>query len=60
MNLTTNVFDAFAYYLGAKTDSAQGGLVQDCDKFEGQDMPVAFETAEDVFAYVVENAGQTG
>ncbi|KAI0906773.1 polysaccharide lyase family 1 protein [Ustulina deusta] len=58
VNLTANVFRTFTYYLGAKTDSVDGGLVADCAKFEGQDMPVSFNTAEDVLAYVLENAGQ--
>ncbi|KAI1349849.1 polysaccharide lyase family 1 protein [Xylaria sp. FL0043] len=60
VNLTANVFQTFAYYLGAKTDSVAGGLVADCAEFEAQDMPVSFETAEDVLAYVLENAGQFG
>ncbi|GAP88886.1 putative polysaccharide lyase family 1 protein [Rosellinia necatrix] len=59
LNLTADVLDAFAYYLGAKTDSVEGGLAVGCAAFEGQDMPVRFETPEDVFAYVVRNAGQT-
>ncbi|KAI0432198.1 polysaccharide lyase family 1 protein [Xylaria sp. FL1042] len=60
VNLTANVFQTFAYYLGAKTDSVDGGLVVDCAKFEAQDMPVSFDTAEDVLTYVLENAGQVG
>ncbi|KAI0805315.1 polysaccharide lyase family 1 protein [Xylaria sp. FL0064] len=60
VNLTANVFQTFAYYLGAKTDSVDGGLVADCTKFEAQDMPVRFDTAGDVLAYVLENAGQVG
>ena len=50
----------FAYYLTAKTDSVAGGLVADCDAFEGQDMPVRFGEPGDVLAYVLENAGQSG
>ncbi|KAI1121965.1 pectin lyase fold/virulence factor [Nemania abortiva] len=60
LNLTSDVFAAFAYHLDAKTDSIEGGLVEDCAKFEAQDMPRAFETADDVFAYVIRNAGQGG
>ncbi|KAI1174091.1 polysaccharide lyase family 1 protein [Nemania sp. FL0916] len=61
INLTANVVAAFAYHLEAKTDSVPGGLVvQDCEGFAGQDMPVAFEDADDVLDYVQRNAGQGG
>ncbi|GAW22722.1 hypothetical protein ANO14919_122650 [Xylariales sp. No.14919] len=58
VNLTANVFQTFAYYLDAKSDSVEGGLRLDCAKFEGQNMPVSFDTADDVLAYVTQNAGQ--
>ncbi|KAI0976451.1 polysaccharide lyase family 1 protein [Xylaria arbuscula] len=58
VNLTTNVFQTFAYHIDVKTDSVDGGLVTDCSKFEGQAMPVSFDTADGVLAYVLENAGQ--
>ncbi|KAI3320430.1 polysaccharide lyase family 1 protein [Xylariaceae sp. AK1471] len=58
VNLTSNVFQTFEYYLSAKTDSVGSGLVDDCAKFEGQSMPASFDTADDVFAYVTQNAGQ--
>ncbi|KAI0103832.1 polysaccharide lyase family 1 protein [Nemania sp. FL0031] len=60
INLTSSVFAAFAYHLGAKTDSIAGGLIEDCVKFDAQVMPRSFGTVDDVFAYVTENAGQGG
>jgi hypothetical protein len=60
INLTSNVFQTFEYYLSAKTDSIRGGLVQDCAKFGGQSMPASFDRADDVFAYVTQSAGQVG
>ncbi|KAI1361000.1 pectin lyase fold/virulence factor [Xylaria arbuscula] len=59
LNLTANVFDTFAYYRSAKTDSVDRGLVADCAAFEAQDMPVSFDAPADVLAYVLENAGQS-
>ncbi|KAI8945965.1 polysaccharide lyase family 1 protein [Xylaria longipes] len=61
LNLTATVFDSFAYHLRTSSDSASGGLVSDCARFgEAQDLPVTFDTADDVYAYVVRNAGQGG
>ncbi|KAK5636970.1 hypothetical protein RRF57_012682 [Xylaria bambusicola] len=58
LNLTANVFDTFAYHVRAKGDSVAGGLVSNCAAFEAQDMPFSFDDADDVLAYVLENAGQ--
>ncbi|TRX91290.1 hypothetical protein FHL15_007895 [Xylaria flabelliformis] len=61
LNLTANVFDSFAYHLRTSSDSVSGGLVSDCARFgEPQDLPMSFDTTADVYAYVVENAGQSG
>ncbi|KAI0183521.1 pectin lyase fold/virulence factor [Xylaria flabelliformis] len=61
LNLTANVFDSFAYHLRTSSDSVSDGLVSDCARFgEPQDLPMSFDTAEDVYAYVVKNAGQGG
>ncbi|KAI0554343.1 polysaccharide lyase family 1 protein [Xylaria curta] len=60
LNLTSNVFDAFAYHLRTKSDSVSDGLVSDCARFEEQDLPTSFDSAEDVYAYVMQNAGQSG
>jgi hypothetical protein len=60
VNLTSNVFQTFAYYISTRTDSVEGGLVEDCAKFEGQSMPASFDTADNVLAYVTQNAGQVG
>ncbi|KAI0016096.1 pectin lyase fold/virulence factor [Xylariomycetidae sp. FL0641] len=60
VNMTSAVFQTFAYYVSEKDDSVEGGLVADCAKFEGQDMPVSFDSAADVLDYVKSNAGQVG
>ncbi|KAK9424742.1 putative Pectin lyase fold/virulence factor [Seiridium unicorne] len=60
VNLTDNVIQTYEYYISVKTDSVTGGLVEDCAKFEGQDMPETFDTADDVLEYVQSNAGQVG
>jgi hypothetical protein len=60
VNLTDNVFQTFNYYISKKTDSVSGGLVENCAEFEGQQMPLSFETAQDVFSYVNSNSGQVG
>ncbi|KAI1149229.1 pectin lyase fold/virulence factor [Nemania diffusa] len=60
LNLTAEVFRAFAYHLDVKTDSVEGGLVTDCGVFGAQEMPRGFGDAEEVFEYVVRNAGQGG
>lgn len=60
VNLTANVADKFTYYLTTKDDSVAGGLVQSCEKFGEQAMPRSFDSGEDVFNYVTENAGQVG
>ncbi|KAI0455235.1 polysaccharide lyase family 1 protein [Xylaria acuta] len=61
LNLTATLFDSFTYHLRTSADSAPDGLVSDCARFgEAQDLPTSFDTAEDVYAYVVRNAGQDG
>jgi hypothetical protein len=60
LNLTDNVIQTFEYYISVKTDSVAGGLIENCAAFEGQAMPVLFETSADVFEYVNSNAGQVG
>ncbi|KAI0859134.1 polysaccharide lyase family 1 protein [Xylaria cubensis] len=61
LNLTANVFDSFAYHLRTSSDSVSDGLVSDCARFgEPQDLPMSFDTPEDVYAYVAKNAGQGG
>ncbi|KAI2638309.1 polysaccharide lyase family 1 protein [Xylaria nigripes] len=60
LNLTASIFDTFAYYIDAHTDSVEGGLVESCDNFSAQDMPETFTTTDDVLVYVVRNAGQVG
>jgi hypothetical protein len=60
VNLTDNVFQTFDYYISVKTDSVAGGLVESCAKFEAQDLPSSFATAQDVLDYVTSNAGQVG
>ena len=58
VDLTSNVMKTFNYYIEKKTDSVHGGLVQSCAKFEGQQMPEKFLTADEVYEYVRSNAGQ--
>ncbi|KAI1739897.1 polysaccharide lyase family 1 protein [Xylaria scruposa] len=61
LNLTTNLFDSLAYHLRTSSDSVPDGLVSDCARFgDPQDLPMSFDTAEDVYAYVMQNAGQSG
>ncbi|CAJ2506711.1 Uu.00g078970.m01.CDS01 [Anthostomella pinea] len=60
LNMTDNVFQTFEYYLTTHDDSVLAGLVGSCEKFAGQDMPVSFETTEEVYEYVNSNAGQVG
>lgn len=60
VNLMENVAETFSYYLTAKEDSVEGGLVQSCAKFGEQAMPRTFESGADVLTYVNENAGQLG
>ncbi|KAI0468305.1 polysaccharide lyase family 1 protein [Xylaria cf. heliscus] len=61
LNLTATLFDSFAYHLRTTSDSTLTGLVSDCARFgETQDFPATFDNAEDVYAYVVRNAGQGG
>ncbi|KAH9899069.1 polysaccharide lyase family 1 protein [Xylariomycetidae sp. FL2044] len=60
LNLTSNVFQTYGYYISEKDDSVAGGLVDNCAKFEGQKMPLSFGTADEVYEYVLQNAGQVG
>jgi pectate lyase len=60
VNLTENVMDSYRYYIGRKTDSIAGGLINSCGEFQGQVMPESFESSDAVFGYVNSNAGQVG
>lgn len=60
VNLTENAIELWEYDLADDDDFVEGGFVQDCAGFEDQSMPQTFASAEDVFAYVKENAGQVG
>ncbi|CAN8099678.1 unnamed protein product [Discula destructiva] len=60
VNLTENAIAKFAYELTQDDGFVEGGFVQDCVGFAGQSMPEAFASADDVFAYVTDNAGQVG